>query len=297
MANRVPREEFLRKKELDAKRQKGELPPEKDAEGNLINPHVPEFMSKAPWYMNQDAPTLSHQRLQKKEDSLGIATTYKRGRFIGRATRFRKGACENCGAMTHTKKDCLYRPRRVGAWKTGEDIQPDEVLPSDVTLGYAGKRDRYLGYDPEEHKHTIEKFNKAEAERKNFREEQRLKELEEKRKAKEEERKADAEKKKGEEDGEASSSASDSDTDTDTDTDDSDSEDSDDELREKEVSQDGRVRLRSHNLRQREDTAKYLYNLDVDSAYYDPKTRSMRANPNPVGGGGFPCCFVAFSPP
>ena len=35
------------------------------------------------------------------------------------------------------------------------------------------------------------------------------------------------------------------------------------------------------NLRIREDTAKYLRNLDVKSAYYDPKTRSMRSNPNP----------------
>ena len=33
------------------------------------------------------------------------------------------------------------------------------------------------------------------------------------------------------------------------------------------------------NLRIREDTAKYLRNLDADSAYYDPKTRSMRENP------------------
>jgi hypothetical protein len=35
------------------------------------------------------------------------------------------------------------------------------------------------------------------------------------------------------------------------------------------------------NLRIREDTAKYLRNLDPDSAYYDPKTRSMRENPLP----------------
>lgn len=34
------------------------------------------------------------------------------------------------------------------------------------------------------------------------------------------------------------------------------------------------------NLRIREDTAKYLLNLDVHSAHYDPKTRSMRGNPN-----------------
>merc|ERR1712014_383122 len=35
------------------------------------------------------------------------------------------------------------------------------------------------------------------------------------------------------------------------------------------------------NLRIREDTAKYLLNLDLDSAYYDPKSRSMREDPNP----------------
>ena len=33
------------------------------------------------------------------------------------------------------------------------------------------------------------------------------------------------------------------------------------------------------NLRIREDTAKYLRNLDPNSAHYDPKTRAMRKNP------------------
>jgi pre-mRNA-processing factor SLU7 len=36
------------------------------------------------------------------------------------------------------------------------------------------------------------------------------------------------------------------------------------------------------NLRVREDTAKYLLNLDVNSAYYDPKSRAMRDDPNAV---------------
>ncbi|KAK1283290.1 Pre-mRNA-splicing factor SLU7 [Acorus calamus] len=35
------------------------------------------------------------------------------------------------------------------------------------------------------------------------------------------------------------------------------------------------------NLRIREDTAKYLLNLDINSAHYDPKTRSMREDPLP----------------
>jgi pre-mRNA-processing factor SLU7 len=35
------------------------------------------------------------------------------------------------------------------------------------------------------------------------------------------------------------------------------------------------------NLRIREDTPKYLRNLDLNSAHYDPKARSMRMNPLP----------------
>lgn len=46
---------------------------------------------------------------------------------------------------------------------------------------------------------------------------------------------------------------------------------------------DPKTRTTIRNLRIREDTAKYLRNLDLDSAYYDPKTRSMRENPNKGG--------------
>ena len=42
---------------------------------------------------------------------------------------------------------------------------------------------------------------------------------------------------------------------------------------------DSKQTVSVRNLRIREDTAKYLRNLDPDSAYYDPKTRSMRENP------------------
>ncbi|KAM5553171.1 hypothetical protein ABKV19_025407 [Rosa sericea] len=43
----------------------------------------------------------------------------------------------------------------------------------------------------------------------------------------------------------------------------------------------GMMEAQELNLRIREDTAKYLLNLDVNSAYYDPKTRSMREDPLP----------------
>jgi hypothetical protein len=34
-----------------------------------------------------------------------------------------KGACANCGAMSHKTKDCTERPRKLGAKYTGKDIQ------------------------------------------------------------------------------------------------------------------------------------------------------------------------------
>ena len=49
---------------------------------------------------------------------------------------------------------------------------------------------------------------------------------------------------------------------------------------------DSNVRQTVRNLRIREDTAKYLYNLNPDSAYYDPKTRAMRQNPFAQDGEG-----------
>lgn len=41
------------------------------------------------------------------------------------------------------------------------------------------------------------------------------------------------------------------------------------------------------NLRNREDVAKYLRNLDPNSAAYDPKSRSMKENPTPNDVGDF----------
>jgi pre-mRNA-processing factor SLU7 len=45
------------------------------------------------------------------------------------------------------------------------------------------------------------------------------------------------------------------------------------------IKMDSKERITVRNLRIREDTAKYLWNLDPNSAYYDPRTKSMRDNP------------------
>jgi pre-mRNA-processing factor SLU7 len=72
-------------------------------------------------------------------------------------------------------------------------------------------------------------------------------------------------------------------SDTDTDTDESSEGSDDDKDSTGKVHQkfDSKNRVSVRNLRIREDTAKYLRNLSVHSAHYDPKTRSMRENPHP----------------
>jgi pre-mRNA-processing factor SLU7 len=66
-----------------------------------------------------------------------------------------------------------------------------------------------------------------------------------------------------------------------------DGETADDEFRRGETGEalvfarDPKIKTTTKNLRIREDTAKYLLNRDVNSAYYDPKSRAMRENPNP----------------
>ena len=68
-----------------------------------------------------------------------------------KSTKYRNGACENCGAITHTKSDCMERPRKVGARFTGDNIACDEYEQPDVNLDYDGKRDRWNGFNPNDY--------------------------------------------------------------------------------------------------------------------------------------------------
>lgn len=100
---------------------------------------------------------MGHQRKEEAaRNAFGFETYYRRGEFSGQATTYRKGACRNCGSMTHQEKDCVERPRKVGAWKSGRDIAPDEILPGALALDWDSKRDRYAGYDVAEHQRTVE---------------------------------------------------------------------------------------------------------------------------------------------
>ncbi|KAF6780301.1 hypothetical protein AHF37_00185 [Paragonimus kellicotti] len=180
--------------------------------------------------------------------------------------RYLDGACENCGSMTHKRKDCLERPRKVGAKYTGVDIAPDDYDQIQLKLGYEAKRDRWNGYDPAEHKKLFDEYQRLEEARKLA----KAKKLEEKlAKA--------AEGNGGQEEPAASAAKPTLDEDGDLDMEDGDRYG--DELDMPGQKFDSKHRQSIRNLRIREDTAKYLFNLDPNSAYYDPKTRAMRENP------------------
>ncbi|KAJ5078489.1 pre-mRNA-splicing factor slu7 [Anaeramoeba ignava] len=174
--NRLSREDFHKQKELEQARKDGTAAPEKDEDGAEINPHIPQYIAQAPWYLSSGRPSLRHQRLNKPQQTgVSLDQWYKRGKTTTQATKYRKGACENCGAMTHSTKDCTERPRKRGAKWTGSDIKPDEYLQA-FDLDYDSKRDRWNGYDPKYHSEVIRKFELLEDERKKIRE----KELKEK---------------------------------------------------------------------------------------------------------------------
>lgn len=89
-------------------------------------------------------PTLKHQRPQpeKQKRFSEIDQWYNRGQSNKVATKYRKGACENCGAMGHTRKDCFEKPRKVLAKFSNSDIAPDELAQPTLSLDFDGKRDR-----------------------------------------------------------------------------------------------------------------------------------------------------------
>ncbi|MGH0124690.1 UNVERIFIED_CONTAM: hypothetical protein FKN15_033342 [Acipenser sinensis] len=269
---KMTREDWRKKKELEEQRKLGNAPAEVDEEGKDINPHIPQYISSVPWYIDPSKrPTLRHQRPQDEETQQysSIGEWYKRGVQEGQVTtKFRKGACENCGAMTHKKKDCLERPRRVGAKFTGTAIAADEHSQLQLSLDYDGKRDRWNGYDAEEHMRIVEEYAKVDLAKRTLKAQKMQEELASGKLTEQ----ANSRKQWG--DGEHNSQAEREHN----------SEDEDEDKYADDIDMpgqnfDSKRRITVRNLRIREDIAKYLRNLDPNSAYYDPKTRAMRENP------------------
>jgi pre-mRNA-processing factor SLU7 len=66
-SQKLSKEEYRRQKDLDAARKAGTAPAEVDEEGREINPHTPQFMLKAPWYIDTGKPGLKHQQAPTKK--------------------------------------------------------------------------------------------------------------------------------------------------------------------------------------------------------------------------------------
>lgn len=238
---------------------------------NYADTVATEYISQAPWYLDTGAPSLDHQRRKEQVEKEDINQWYARGQRAGpAATKYRKGACENCGAMTHKRADCLERPRKKGAKWTGKAIAADEII-QDFEGGYDAKRDRWNGYDPSEHRKVLEEYAELEKERARLREEEIDNQTSTDLSVV---KKLAKVKGGGGEDGEKDPDFGSSDED---DADDDKYADAADAVGQK---LDTKTRITVRNLRIREDTAKYLINLDPESAYYDPKTRSMRDAPD-----------------
>ena len=305
-------------RELAEARQSGAVAPAVDVKtGSMINPHNPEFITKRPWYLGgaDTGPSLDHQADQRP-DKEKISVTLKdadeflqqernkrkelakKGQFqVGmwvEALRNNKAPYKICQITRMGKKgtefDLKYedgsverkvklkpgkRKPRIRITKTG--ARSLEMDPN--TYGkesFDSKRDKYHGYDYDSHNKLLEeRYKERDAIRKVIR--QKEKEMEEK-----DTKEGSGEKKP--------TSDSDSDLDSDVEDDDSDDEfvqrDEDAKVHTSRLARQGGVggaqmKVTARNLRIREDTAKYLRNLDPNSAYYDPKSRSMRDNPNP----------------
>ncbi|CAF0933177.1 unnamed protein product [Adineta steineri] len=285
------REEYRQQKELEELRKAGSAPAEVDEEGKDINPHIPKYMTDVPWYVTYDhtKPTLKHQRIHPEKSTTydTLNEWYARGHADKVATRYRPGACENCGAMTHKRKDCVERPRRLGARFTGSDFAPDEYVQPDINLSYDGKRDRWNGIDINWHQQKLQDEHKRLAEAKSI---LKAKKLDEEAEAEEQLEAAEIANNTETEEPVVTVPAKPGGLDDKTKSKKTNKPDSDDDEEDEEYKYtdsmdmpgqhvDSKQRISVRNLRIREDTAKYLLNLDAESAYYDPKSRSMRDNP------------------
>ncbi len=142
----------LNKTKSKEKEKKEKTPPPivKDTEGREVTNPIPLFISKTPWYLEgQPLNTTTNYNSRSHTDI--NSDWYARGTLKSKSSKYRKGACNNCGSISHKTKDCLDRPRLKGAKFSGKDLKGDEVVVDVQLNSFEGKRDRWNGYNPDTH--------------------------------------------------------------------------------------------------------------------------------------------------
>lgn len=146
----LSKEEYKVQKTLEEAQKRGMLTLGKGASGFKVN---------TPWMQNttrQKAAALpsvvmGHQKASMEE-------WFPRGAPQQQVYKYREGACENCGAMTHKRKDCVERPRKIGAKFSGQNFQGDERM-TDLDFSYEARHDRWNGFNPETYMELVKEFN------------------------------------------------------------------------------------------------------------------------------------------
>jgi pre-mRNA-processing factor SLU7 len=199
------------------------------------NQNIPSFISQSPWYAKDEVKS-------PKKPSPGLSLWYTKGAKIPtKSLKFRKGACTNCGSISHTMKNCCERPRKIGAKHTGLITSYDEVVEK-IDLNYDAKHDRWNGYDPEMYSSVIQDYEKLENAKKKI----KIEKLEE-------------------------TLYKDKEIEI------SDGEHNEEYAHSQMINNiDPRTKTITINNRVREDVACYLHNLDPSSNNYDGKSRSYK---------------------
>jgi pre-mRNA-processing factor SLU7 len=144
----------------EEKDQKKALPVIKDDYGNIVNPYIPRFIVQTPWYVapkngeQTEQSPLEHQKVHSEEGPKTEIKDTEKSIFSPQIA-YKRGACENCGAVTHKTRDCVERPKLKGSKWTGISSGAEVVIKT-ADQSFDAKRDRWHGYNPNQYDEILE---------------------------------------------------------------------------------------------------------------------------------------------
>eukprot|EP00657_Telonema_sp_P-1_P006754 TRINITY_DN26169_c0_g1_i2.p1 TRINITY_DN26169_c0_g1~~TRINITY_DN26169_c0_g1_i2.p1 ORF type:complete len:279 (+),score=33.54 TRINITY_DN26169_c0_g1_i2:3-839(+) len=171
------REDHKKARELEELRKAGTIPPEVDEDGNTVNPHIPQYMSQAPWYLDQKVG-LKHQKGWMEKVTL-------KGVEARNVVDFRA----NKKGVSRTRDEFgeLVETTKPGRRRGGKQELSGGAGPRDngYDNSYDGKHDRWNGYDTAQYKQVMDRYENIDNARRKLKSEELEKKLAEKKKKKE----------------------------------------------------------------------------------------------------------------